>query len=73
MRKETMKIQVNGEVKTVESGLNLYQLLLALEIDPRQPGIAVALNWEVIPRKQWQAVEVQPDSEIEIVRAVQGG
>ena len=68
-----MDIRVNGEVKTIQPGINLYQLLQYLQINPSQPGIAVALDQEVIPRKQWQETEIRDESEIEIIRAVQGG
>ncbi|MCZ6678678.1 MAG: sulfur carrier protein ThiS [Candidatus Poribacteria bacterium] len=68
-----MNIQVNGKSKGVQPGLTLHQLLLDLQIDPSQPGIAVALNREVVPRKQWEETEIQPESEVEIIRAVRGG
>ncbi len=68
-----MNIKVNGETKEVSPGLTLHQLLLDLEIDPSRPGIAVAIDQEVIPRTQWEEIEIRPDSEIEIIRAAQGG
>jgi sulfur carrier protein len=68
-----MDIRINGEAKTVQAGLSLYQLLRDLQVNPSRPGIAVSLNREVVPRKLWQETEVEPDSEIEIIRAVQGG
>ena len=68
-----MDIRINGETKTVQQGLTLQQLLLDMQIDPAQPGIAIALDLEVIPRKRWQELEIPPTSEIEIIRAVQGG
>ena len=68
-----MNIKVNGETKEVSPGLTLHQLLLDLEIDPSRPGIAVAIEQEVIPRTQWAEMEIQPESEIEIIRAAQGG
>ena len=68
-----MNIKVNGETKDVSPGLTLHQLLLSLEIDPSRPGIAVAIEQEVVPRTQWQETEIQPESEIEIIRAAQGG
>ena len=68
-----MKIKVNGETKEVSPGLTLHQLLLSLEIDPSRPGIAVAIEQEVIPRTQWEEIEIQQESEIEIIRAAQGG
>jgi len=68
-----MNIKVNGETREVSTGLTLHQLLLDLEIDPARPGIAVAMDQEVIPRTQWEGREIQPESEIEIIRAAQGG
>ena len=68
-----MNIKVNGETKDVSPRLTLHQLLLYLEIDPSRPGIAVAINQEVVLRTQWAETEIQPDSEIEIIRAAQGG
>ena len=68
-----MNIKVNGEAKEVSPGLTLHQLLLDLGIDPSRPGIAVAINQEVILRTEWQETKIQPESEVEIIRAAQGG
>ena len=68
-----MNITVNGEVKVVQPGLNLYQLLFDLQIDPSRPGIAIALNREVVPRQRWKEAEIPSESDVEIIRAVQGG
>ena len=68
-----MNIKVNGEAKEVSPGLTLHQLLLDLGIDPARPGIAVAINQEVVLRTQWAETEIQPESEVEIIRAAQGG
>ena len=68
-----MKIHVNGEETTVDPNLNIYDLLIVLELNPKQPGIAVAVNREVIPKTVWQATELREDSDVEIIRAVQGG
>lgn len=68
-----MKISVNGVEKTVDPNLNVYDLLIALEFNPMQPGIAVAVNREVVPKTQWQTTELRANSDVEIIRAVQGG
>ena len=68
-----MKIRVNGEDKTVRPNLNVQDLLIALALDPTQSGIAVAVDREVIPKTAWQSTELREDSEVEIIRAVQGG
>ena len=68
-----MKIHVNGEETTVDPNLNIHDLLIVLELNPKQAGIAVAVNREVIPKTAWQATELREDSDVEIIRAVQGG
>ena len=68
-----MKIRVNGEDREVRLNLNIHELLIDLELSPKQPGIAVAVNREIIPKTKWQETELCEDSEVEIIRAVQGG
>ena len=68
-----MKIRINGEEKTVRPNLNVHNLLIALEMNPTQSGIAVAVDREVIPKTEWQTTELRENSEVEIIRAVQGG
>ena len=68
-----MKIRVNGEATEVCLNSNVYDLLIALELDPRQAGIAVAVDREVIPKAEWQATKLRDNSDVEIIRAVQGG
>ncbi len=68
-----MDIRVNGEKKTVPPDSTLHDLLIALDLDPTQPGIAVALDREVIPKTTWREVTLTENVEVEIIRAVQGG
>ena len=68
-----MNIRVNGEKKEVRHNLNVYDLLIALELNPTQAGIAVAVNREVIPKTEWQRTKLLEGNEVEIIRAVQGG
>ncbi len=68
-----MKIHVNGENREVRLNLNIYDLLIELELNPDQAGTAVAVNREVIPKTAWKETELCEGSEVEIIRAVQGG
>ena len=70
---KNMKIRVNGEKTEVRLNLSVYELLVALELDPAQSGIAVAVDREVIPKTAWQGTELRENSDVEIIRAVQGG
>ena len=68
-----MKIRINGEAKEVRLNINIHDLLIVLELNPTQAGIAVAVDREIIPKTKWQATELRENSEVEIIRAVQGG
>jgi len=65
-------IRVNG--KTMEAGdRSLTGLLARLGYETDQPGIAVAVNGEVVRRSTWTERELSDGDEIDIVGAVQGG
>ena len=68
-----MKININGEEKSVVQDINVYDLLIMMELDPKQSGIAVAIDREVVPKSQWKSFVLDEGSDVEIIRAVQGG
>ena len=69
-----MEILVNGEQKIFEQEvLGLTELLAQVGVDPEQNGIAVAVNYSVISRSSWEATEIKPGDEVEIITARQGG
>ena len=65
-----MKVIVNDEELEVGDDTTLSGLLETLGISER--GIAVAVNWAVLPRSQWNSV-VPEGARVEVVTAVQGG
>jgi sulfur carrier protein len=65
-------ITVNG-VKRKFPGGTVYELLVALGLDPDRQGIAVAVNCEVVSRAKWREVHLKPNDGIDIVTAVAGG
>lgn len=66
------EVRVNGIAESL-AARTLGELLAARGIDVRAPGVAVALNGEVIPRGRWSGHPVRSGDEIEIVGAVAGG
>ncbi len=68
-----MKIIVNGEAREVPDGATVQDALIALGMDPEEKGIAVAVDGEVVFRKDWREVRVKPGSRVEVVKAVAGG
>ena len=53
-----MHININGEDKEISKIMNLWDLLISIEIDPLQSGIAVAIERVVIPKSKWKEYEV---------------
>ena len=68
-----MKISINGELREIADGSTLYEVLCDLSSDPPPQGIAVALNSEVIPRKQWPSTILSVSDTLEILWASSGG
>ncbi len=68
-----MHIRINGENREISKNMCIWDLLVSLEMEPHQSGIAVAVDRVVIPKSKWKEYKVTENSEIEIIRAVQGG
>ena len=67
-----MKIFVNGKETELKNGNRLFSLLQILSLQEKR-GIAVALNDEVIQKKNWNETELKPNDKILIIQAAQGG
>ena len=65
-----MNVTVNDEDVQVEEGITVSALLDDMGIGER--GVAVAVNWVVLPRSQWDSA-VPDGARVEVVTAVQGG
>ena len=69
-----MEIKVNGEAVVLAEGKNrLQDVFQAIGIPFDQPGIAVALNMELVPRSEWDITTVQQGDALEVITARQGG
>lgn len=66
-----IKIIINGQLKSFEAPLNLYDVLEQEEVIGMM--IAVARNSSVVPKSRWQDTEMADGDEIEIVAPMQGG
>ena len=65
-----MNVLVNDEQVEVGEGTTVAALLDGLGFPDR--GVAVAVNWAVLPRSQWDSA-VPDGARVEVVTAVQGG
>ena len=66
-----MKITINGQLKTFEAPLNLYDILAQEELIGMM--IAVAHNGNVIPKGNYTQIFIADGDAIEIVAPMQGG
>ena len=67
-----MEINVNGEVAEFE-GKNIPDLLIARGFEPKQSGLAIAVNGAVVPRSAWQQTFINHVDKVESVEIVRGG
>jgi thiamine biosynthesis protein ThiS len=65
------EIVLNGEVRQVENGATVQELLLSLGIDPAR--VAVELDREILKPGRWAETVLGPGAKLEIVHFVGGG
>lgn len=66
-----MKLEINGEMRSVPASATIGELLNNLEIKPDR--IAVELNRRIVRSKDWHQTPVKEADRIEIVQFVGGG
>lgn len=66
-----IKVSVNGEVKEIAEGLNIHQLIEAL--DYKIKGFAVAVNTTFVPISRYNVTVIEEGDLIDILAPVQGG
>jgi sulfur carrier protein len=65
-----MRVILNDEAVDVDERTTVADLLVKLGISEK--GVAVAVDWAVLPRSQWH-VALSDGAKVEVVTAVQGG
>ncbi len=66
-----MKIMLNGKSHEVGEGTTLGAFLDNLGIAPQ--GVAVAINYEVVPKDAWNDTVLTDGVELMLITAVSGG
>ena len=72
MARPEAEVEVNGICRPLAAPV-LAPLLAALGYLPERPGLAVAVNGQVVPRRAWATHPIAAGDRIEVVGAVQGG
>jgi sulfur carrier protein len=65
-----MLVSINDDIVEVDEQTTVAALVEGLRLPDK--GIAVAVNWAVIPRSDWH-VPLQQGARVEVFSAVQGG
>ena len=69
-----MKIVLNGEPRKVSDGITVARLVREVDRDRDDGrGIAVAVDAEVVPRSEWEGLELSEGQRVEVLGAIQGG
>jgi sulfur carrier protein len=66
-----MQIFFNGQVREVDDGISVAELLRQMDLQPRY--VAVEVNLELVPREQHAAWILKPEDRLEVVTLVGGG
>ena len=66
-----MNITLNGEKKTLDSGLSLLELLKDLSLKPET--VVIELNTEIIQPDAYNEHKLKEADSVEIIRFVGGG
>ena len=66
-----MQLVINGQEKDLQSSTTVTQMLKELDITGAH--IAVALNFQVVPRSNYDQTPLHEGDKVEIVHAVGGG
>jgi sulfur carrier protein len=64
-------IQLNGEPYALSGDASLVALIERLKL--KRGRIAVEINQAVVPKADWESVELHPGDKVEIVNFVGGG
>ena len=68
---DTMQVQINGEQRTLATGLTVAKLLQELDIRPDR--VAVELNLAILDRSEFDGRSLQEGDRIEIISFIGGG
>ena len=68
---DQVEVTINGDVRTIEAGRTLLQLLESLGLDPAR--VAVELDRRIVKPHDWGVTAVAEGAHLEIVQFVGGG
>jgi sulfur carrier protein len=68
-----MIVAVNGTETELPDGATVAGVLAELKVPSVARGVAVAVEGEVVPRREWVTTPLRDGDRVEVVSAIQGG
>ncbi|HWF50562.1 MAG TPA: sulfur carrier protein ThiS [Solirubrobacteraceae bacterium] len=68
-----MIVAVNGTATELPDGATVAGVLAELGVPEVARGVAVAVQGEVVPRRDWLDLALREGDQVEVVSAIQGG
>jgi sulfur carrier protein len=68
-----MRVVLNGAERELADGATVQAAVDALDLPAAGRGVAVAVDAEVVPRRQWETTTLDDGARVEVLRAIQGG
>ncbi len=69
--RDPLRVKINGDPRQLPANCTLASLLSQLEVGERR--VAVAINRDVIPRSEFDALRLRDGDNVEVLEAVGGG
>ena len=66
-------VVLNGESLALPEGATAADAVQAMGAPEGARGVAVALDGEVLPRRDWKETALEDGAQLEVLHAVQGG
>jgi thiazole synthase len=66
-------VELNGREVELAEGATVADAARAAGVDPERRGIALALDGEVVPRRELAAIRLEAGQRVEVVEAIGGG
>jgi sulfur carrier protein len=66
-------IVLNGQTTELAAGETLSAVLGSLGLTVASPGVAIAVDREVVPRVAWETFALADGARVEVLTAMQGG
>jgi len=68
-----MNVRLNGDPAELGADATVADAVEASGLEAAARGVAVAVEGEVVPRREWAERRLSEGASVEVVRAVQGG